>query len=170
MKISLEKIPEEGIEIKGVERVSLTDGEPVEVRMDLAVNKAGGDVFIRGSINTVVGLECSRCLKDFEGKVDSRLDLVFTSPDNYVGDAKGHEVSREELNVGVLGGDELDIGEIVSEQIILGLPMKPLCSEDCRGICPTCGKDLNSGDCECDTTSIDPRLQVLKEYLKQKKE
>jgi uncharacterized protein len=170
MKINLEQIPEEGSEIKAREKVSLADGERIEVEMNLKVEKAAGEVFIRGDLSAKVALECSRCLNGFESVVNPSMDLVYTSAEQYEEDVKGHEVSRDELNLGFLSGEELDIGEIVAEQLILNIPMKPLCSDKCRGICQRCGKDLNDGDCGCETTSVDPRFQVLEKYLKQKEE
>ena len=59
----------------------------------------------------------------------------------------------------------LDVSELAESDIILALPSKFLCKQDCRGLCPRCGKDLNDGDCDCDTREIDPRLESLKQLL-----
>jgi hypothetical protein len=60
-------------------------------------------------------------------------------------------------------GDELDLSQLAREQILLNLPEQVLCREDCKGICPTCGKDLNEGDCKCGEDEIDPRWAALKD-------
>jgi uncharacterized protein len=62
--------------------------------------------------------------------------------------------------------DQIDLGQLMSEQFHLVLPMKPLCRETCRGLCPQCGTNLNAGSCECRTTWEDPRLAPLKALLK----
>jgi uncharacterized protein len=60
--------------------------------------------------------------------------------------------------------DELFIDEIIVDNIILSLPIKTLCSETCKGLCPICGQNLNEGDCDCEIENIDPRLQKLKDF------
>ena len=62
--------------------------------------------------------------------------------------------------------DLLDITEPVRESLLLAVPLQALCREDCRGLCPVCGADRNEGDCGCDTTSVDPRLAALKQFIK----
>ncbi len=66
----------------------------------------------------------------------------------------------------VVDGDQLDLDELVLSDILLSLPTKILCNEDCKGLCPVCGKDLNIGNCECKKKQVDPRLEKLGELLK----
>jgi uncharacterized protein len=80
-----------------------------------------------------------------------------------------HELSSDEMDVGYYSDDEIDIKDIVREQMLLVVPIKQLCSSDCKGLCPDCGKDLNTGSCGCRDVKVDPRfskLSELKERLK----
>ena len=166
MKIKVDDIPEEGLEIKAVEKVTLKDDLDADVELDLNLRRLAGEVLIRGGAKTNLPLECSRCLKGFLRKLDIRLDLAYSRDSDDL--VEGHELTAKEVDAGTFAGDELDLCEIVAEQLVLSVPMKPLCSDECKGICPKCGADLNEKDCGCETGSIDPRFQVLKEYLKKK--
>ncbi|MBM4129290.1 MAG: DUF177 domain-containing protein, partial [Nitrospira sp.] len=77
-----------------------------------------------------------------------------------------HELRSEELDMGFYSGGGLDLLDLIKEQVMLNLPMKTLCAELCKGICPQCGADLNTGTCECEAKTIDPRLAVLKNLIK----
>src|SRR4030067_53970 len=72
-------------------------------------------------------------------------------------------LARAQMKINKVG-DELDLSDLVKEQIILNLPMKPLCNDSCKGICLQCGTDLNSFNCSCSERGIDPRLEVLKNF------
>jgi uncharacterized protein len=74
------------------------------------------------------------------------------------------------METGFYRGDELDLTEVTKEQVLLGLPMKPLCSESCKGLCPACGADLNLGPCGCGGKAVDQRFQALEKLLKKGKE
>ena len=166
MKIKVDDIPEEGLEIKANQLVTLADDLSADVDLDINVILAAGDVLISGSATTSLPLDCSRCLKEFRSKLDLRLDLIYSSDaDDLV---EVHEVNPDEVDTGTFDGSELNLGEILAEQIMLSVPMKPLCIEQCKGICPKCGADLNETECGCETGSVDSRFQVLKEYLKKK--
>jgi len=67
------------------------------------------------------------------------------------------------MSVSVFDGEAIDVDEIVKEQIVLAVPTRMLCREDCKGICPECGADRNKGDCNCATNDIDPRWAALKD-------
>jgi uncharacterized protein len=79
-----------------------------------------------------------------------------------------HEVAADELDMDFYTGDELDIQTLINEQIVLALPMKPLCREECRGLCPECGTNFNIASCECRPAWVDPRLAVLDQLRKDK--
>jgi uncharacterized protein len=91
---------------------------------------------------------------------------VMYNPVENLKDEEKHELKVDELDMGFYSGDEMDLSDLVKEQIILNLPMKPLCNNSCKGICLQCGADLNSVNCSCSERGIDPRLEVLKKLLK----
>ena len=75
------------------------------------------------------------------------------------------ELTEDEMSVSVFDGEAIDVDEIVKEQIVLAVPTRMLCREDCKGICPECGTDRNTGDCSCATNDIDPRWAALKNLI-----
>lgn len=132
----------------------LTYKEPVHVQ--LQVSSTGKSLLVRGQIHACLNVECSRCLKKFTYP----MDLPYE--DEWVVAAQATEEQKEDDFV--FAKDEIEIGERITEQIILALPMKFLCSEDCRGLCPKCGQDLNLQECSCPRDDIDPRFAKLAEW------
>jgi uncharacterized protein len=129
----------------------------------------GGLVQVRGGFQAPLEMECGRCLEAFRHTVDSQLDLVYLPRSSEVasGEQDEDEVSLSEKDVVVAYYDEerLDLGEMVREQVLLGLSMKRVCREDCRGLCPTCGINRNRQSCECPSRPPDARLEPLKGLL-----
>ena len=100
------------------------------------------------------------------------MDISFSgeyTPAEISDEEKDYELSENELNLDYYSNEEIDISELITEQVLLAVPMKPLCSPECVGICMACGTDLNEGICKCKTDKIDPRLSPL-ERLKEKME
>ena len=132
---------------------------------ELRVEKIGSEVVVRGFCDTTIELTCSRCLNTF--KKTSSHDIFITY--HPLSELKGEEVYElhdDEMEVDFYSGDEIDIDSLIEEEIILGIPMKPLCSEDCKGLCPSCGVDLNITTCECSSIKIDERFADLKKLLR----
>ena len=140
------------------------DGEPIPVVSPvdvlLTVTNAGDFLWAVGEVEAAVRLACSRCLREFSLAIQGRFEEKYRLHGEAVAE------TGEEIPV---AADELDFTAPVVESLILALPMKPLCSEDCRGLCPHCGRDLNAGRCTCSEEVGDPRLQVLAAFLKQTK-
>src|SRR5437899_2703325 len=114
-----------------------------------------------GNVTTTVGLPCSRCLEPFTLPVDQSFDLRYQPHARNTGEGE-REIEEDDLTTAFYEHDEIDLGQLMREQFYLALPMKPLCRDDCRGLCPMCGTNLNGGTCECKPDSHDPRLAVLK--------
>lgn len=104
--------------------------------------------------------KCARCLKPVHGKMDVSLERTL------VGQGELVNTPEEEADdyLEIIDG-ELDIEPCIAEELVMALPSRSLCSEDCKGLCPKCGKDLNEGECHCETKEIDPRLAVLQKLL-----
>jgi len=133
--------------------------EPVEV--DFLLSPFGRDVRVNLSVETVAVLSCSRCLKPFpfSVSVQGRFTLCRVSPE-----ASGKEeleLSLEDLDTGYFEGEEIDLSGLIHEQIVLSFPMKPLCREECKGLCPECGADRNTESCQCGGSKPDPRWEAL---------
>jgi len=141
---------------------------PVELTLD--VETAGGDAFrVRGRAVTTLELECGRCLENFEIPVDAAFDLRYVPAVNSAKDAE-REIAEDDLATSFYSEGSLDIIEMLREQFQLALPMKPLCAQSCRGLCPQCGTNLNRTECGCKPGWEDPRLTPLKELLNVDKE
>lgn len=146
MKIRISEIPEEGLEID--EEVSLKiDSGTAPGRISLKVEKRGAEVFVQGNLDARLEMVCSRCLKEFMKTVSVPVDSVYHPMEELTDES--HELGPEELETGFYKNDELDVDQLASEQLLLNLPMKALCNEGCKGICPSCGKDLNQETCKC---------------------
>jgi uncharacterized protein len=164
MKIIISEIPDEGLDLDLQETVQFDDSLSL-VQAHLRVTKVGTEVVVNGSIETDVELQCSRCLKDFRSMLTIPFEAIYHPLEHLKGEDK-HELKVDELDMGFYSQDELDLLDLIKEQIMLSLPMKPLCNELCKGICLQCGADLNTGTCSCSAKEIDPRLEPLKKLLK----
>ncbi len=141
---------------------------PVELSMDVA--KAGGDAFrVTGKYRTRLELACGRCLEPFEVPIESDFDLRYVPAAQNEGEGE-HEIAEDDLAVAYSRDGTLDLVELLREQFQLALPMKPLCSDACRGLCPECGANLNRTECDCAPKWEDPRLAPLKGLLTRDKE
>ena len=141
---------------------------PVELSMD--VQKAGADTFrVAGHVRTSLELDCSRCLEPFLVPVDAAFELRYVPQAENAGEQE-REIEEEDLATAFHREGLLDVTELLREQFQLALPMKPLCRDDCRGLCPTCGTNLNQTQCNCAAKWEDPRLAPLKSLLNGKTE
>ena len=113
------------------------------------------------SVSTTVELACSRCLEGFRVPMDPSFDLLFL-PATAEPHATEQEVEDDDLGTSYYRDGVIDLADVVREQLSLALPMKPLCQETCKGLCPECGTNLNTGACDCTHRWDDPRLAPLK--------
>ncbi len=135
--------------------------EPVKLGVDLYKDK---DQFrLAGSVQTVLELPCSRCLEPFRWPVDAHFDLRYQPMSQNSGDGE-REVREEDFSAAFYQNDEIDLEQLMREQFELSLPMKPLCTAECLGLCPSCGTNLNRGACDCKREWEDPRFAALKQF------
>ena len=125
---------------------------PVHIRVEYAGEKK---LCITGNVELTVVIPCDRCLKD----VPTELVLAFEKNVNTDMESAEDDDYSDEANY--IDGYHLDIEQLLYNEILVGWPMKVLCSEDCKGICSVCGQNLNEGSCDCEDTSLDPRMSVL---------
>jgi uncharacterized protein len=167
MRIEISRIPPEGIELD--RSIPLTEIEISDLPEELAgslhfrgrIDLTSNGVIIGGKVDGQWRLHCSRCLEsvDFPVSDSFRIFLNRSAPEVY---DKSLDLELENLDESEIAGDDLDLGFIIREQMLLHLPMKSLCREDCRGLCPVCGQNLNIAECSCQMTPIDPRMLKLK--------
>jgi uncharacterized protein len=136
--------------------------EPVALAFD--ITKDVRRFHVVGNVETTLELTCSRCLEPFRLAVDSDFDLRYLPRTENMGEGE-IEIEEDDLTTAYYGDDVIDLRQLIAEQFHLVLPMKPLCHDGCRGLCPQCGTNLNTGSCSCRTTREDPRLAGLKSML-----
>jgi uncharacterized protein len=132
---------------------------PVALSFDILKDKE--QFHLTGTVRTTLELPCSRCLEPFRSPVDASFDLRY-QPHALNTGSDEREIEEDDLSTAFYENDEIDLGQLMREQFYLSVPMKPLCQDDCRGLCPVCGTNLNRGTCECKRDWVDPRLAVLK--------
>ncbi len=129
------------------------------VKIEGKITNTEGILGMNAKGTTRVTMQCSRCLSPVE------VDVEFYLNENFK--ATG-DISEEDF-IG-FSGDEIDITEIVMDAVHIATPMKVVCDDDCKGLCPSCGKNLNEGDCGCDNTYINPKFASLRSLFKDDEE
>lgn len=133
---------------------------PVELEFDIHKDK---DKFrLEGRMRTELELECSRCVEPYRFPIDATFDQRYLPASEASTDAES-EVEEDDLETSYYTDDQIDLNQLMREQFYLALPMKPLCREDCKGLCAQCGTNLNTGTCDCAPVWEDPRLAALKQ-------
>jgi Predicted metal-binding, possibly nucleic acid-binding protein len=135
--------------------------EPVNLTISNLGNKT---VMIEGSTNISLTLFCDRCLKEiiYPMSIELQKEVDFNLTEEERADG------LDETNYII--GYNLDVDTLIYDEILIGFPMKLLCSEDCKGLCKNCGTNLNEKSCDCDTFSYDPRMSVIRDIFKNFKE
>jgi len=130
-------------------------GRP-ELNLKAARNRH--EVQLTGKLKAAVSFDCDRCLKPLTIPVEQTFDLTYVPP---VGTEEEKELGDDDLLVAFYTDQVIDVDDLVREQIELALPMSRLCSDECRGLCPECGANLNEGPCACKPDDVDPRWAAL---------
>ena len=136
----------------------------------LTVSGEAGGLHIKGETEIRLNIPCDRCLDEVETAFPIRLDMRVI-PDR---DTDGNsDDSDEDLEIeetsecSFLDGCILDVDKLVSDEIVVALPTKVLCKEDCKGLCPVCGTNLNHGSCSCDRSVGDPRMAAIRDIFRE---
>jgi len=155
--LDVSKIPEEGlpvdsalemgeVHLDGEDSFKLAPGGHVKALVEKGEDQA---VHVRGRLSARLGVDCSRCLERFEFPVEQPLDLFYLPRIAQQEEEEDVELGDRELVVAYYTAGRIDLGEALREQLFFALPMKRLCREDCRGLCPVCGTNRNQSDCRC---------------------
>jgi uncharacterized protein len=144
------------------------DPEAGEGVADLDLYADGTHVFAAGTFKGHLTVACSRCVGPVKLALDEKLRVTFMPPGEMPEEEEaeavgedGAEVREEDLDVFPYDGEQIDLEPLLREQFVLAVPFAPLCREECKGLCPQCGIDRNTGTCSCEKP-IDPRLAALK--------
>jgi len=134
--------------------------EPISVNG--RIRRKGGEVELSGELHTTVMVPCARCLKEVELPIELNFAERFASSVSWR-DEEQHELSQEDLNLGLVEDAAVELDDVVREEILLSLPGQALCDQNCKGICPNCGADRNAGDCSCKSDQVDSRWEKLRD-------
>ena len=118
---------------------------------------------VAGRIVGKLDVTCHRCLNPLEVGLDVQFEDNFVTLDIYEKSGAEHQIGGADLDVSVYDGERIDIAELAREQILLNIPTRQLCVENCAGLCEKCGANKNTEDCQCRSEEIDPRWNALKE-------
>jgi uncharacterized protein len=137
------------------------------IKLSGILRKEGNNLHLRGAVKLTLHTLCSRCGQEMDYLIDSEFDLVLMQ-----GTERYTEIEKmltpDDFNHSYFQGPELDLTPYFQEQIALEVPIQFLCRQDCKGICPGCGCNLNEEDCRCIREEGDPRLAVLRKLKVQK--
>jgi uncharacterized protein len=148
---------------KNAKKLGFSFLSPVGVHLDLS--RLDGNLLIAGSLKGVLGLQCANCTKDFSYDVASDFTYCTLVGLNDDGGGESDFESALDAKSAHVEDAELNVTALVLEQISLEVPVKPLCSKGCKGLCTKCGTDLNESKCDCASAPrVDPRLAGLKEF------
>ncbi len=174
MKYRIEDIPPEGVEeiffqdecwldvrLSGDSRKNFHFTDPIRIQMKLSCT--GRMVRMTSRIEARVEWVCDRCLEPFTKTLVSEYSLNL-KPKPVSPFPEEIELTREDLDTEFYEGDEIDFTPLVQDQLLLAFPLKALCREECRGLCPICGKNMNQEVCKCPKATVDPRFERLKSF------
>lgn len=176
MKITVDHIHEKPLSLHADEPVELfpvlvgmeTDGECTftsPIRYDVTVVREFDHLRVAGSVNTSVSLSCSRCLATFDAAITSDFTIFFRrgAAQEAVSEEET-ELNEQDLISATFTGDEIDLTHEIEEQVAMEVPLQPLCSRNCKGLCPECGIDLNQAGCSCSDKQFNFKFGALKDF------
>ena len=128
--------------------------------ISLSYYRAGTEIFVSGTLDAATTATCSRCAEEFDLPSQRRFRYVLAP--KAMGGENDLALKADDLEFSFYNGDEIDLGPLIREQVLLALAERPLCRQECRGLCPQCGVNLNEASCGCVIGAPDPRLAVLR--------
>jgi uncharacterized protein len=169
MRIELDKLGEAGGQfahayepeeiVLDEEHVRLTKAPEVVGR----ASRSGHRVRLRGRLAARAEVDCDRCLQAVDVPVETDFDVTYVPAADYLAEREAAELQEDDLGLSVFDGEAIDVDELVREQVLLALPTRALCREECKGLCPVCGADRNQETCACEPQEADPRWAALKD-------
>lgn len=158
MKINIHELKKKSeVTFSGLQNIQLRGVNPLNPTQDCAVDvngmvtKSGNRYVVKAQATAKVKLLCDRCLEEFKCPIQADIYQRYSSDPN-----------EDDEEIYPITGFEIDLEDVITEAVVLNVPMKWLHDEDCKGICKVCGVNLNKHSCHCDDANIDPRLEGLK--------
>jgi uncharacterized protein len=172
MKISVDEIPQTPKEIDFSESVEELNhiysredhrdfGFPPALAVHLSYFRSGPELFFSGRLRGQLTGRCGRCVEEFSFVLDQPFEFILT-PETKTSAHGAEELHRDDLGLSHYSSDEIDLAPLIAEQVMLALPTRPLCGENCRGLCGSCGVNLNNDSCDCSKVERDPRMALFR--------
>jgi uncharacterized protein len=139
----------------------LWQASPAEIVGIAELHEATAEITVRGHLKVSMEAECDRCLETASFPIDTDFELFYMPASSL--EAAEASIDESELEMGFYEGSGLELAGVVSEQILLSLPMQRICRADCRGLCPLCGQNRNATTCGCQPQPIDNRWNALRD-------
>jgi uncharacterized protein len=171
MRVHLDKIGPNGLDLdEPVSAVwleeSLGSASPFrcseEGHLQVRLERIDTTVYVRGRVSLSLTAECSRCLAPTALGLDTPFSVTMLPKGEEPPTGPDGEIDPDDMGVATYENKEIDLSDIVHDEVFLELPMTPLCSAECAGLCSTCGKNLNEGPCGCQPPT-DPRWEALRQ-------
>jgi len=172
LKISVTNVPEEGLKVQfskdeNWSRQIFAEKEKLGLPLgsvdgSVTLKRIQETLYLEGDIRTEAETDCSRCLEAAHLPISGSFKYVLSPAQAEAEHAEEQELNPDDLDIACYQDDLIDLDPLIIEQILLQIPMKILCREDCRGLCPHCGINLNQHSCRCHDEHMDSRLAILK--------
>lgn len=172
MKIAISSIPEEGLSLEFsrdanwfYEYLKEADRKDFRIQgadISCSIKRARDSFYVEGRIRTNIEVECCRCLEELKMPIQNDFKYTFTPAEDK--QEEEVELNSEDLDCASYRDDFIDLDPIIYEQIVLNIPIKAVCAESCKGLCPHCGVNLNNAACNCREQITDSRFAVLKNF------
>lgn len=135
------------------------------IQGDITVTREYENIRVTGRITAPLALSCSRCLVEFASFVDTNFTIFFRKESAVIASNEDElELGEMDLLSSAYSGDEIDLTHEIEEQIAMEIPLKPLCSDACKGLCHECGIDLNTSSCTCSKEPVSLTFSALKDF------
>lgn len=132
---------------------------------DIIAAKEYDHLRVTGRVSTQVSLVCSRCIATYEAGIGSSFTIIYRKGTSQENDQEEEtELSDQDLISATYSGNEIDLTHEIEEQVAMEIPIKPLCNENCKGLCPVCGIDLNHATCNCSSKQSSFKFSALKDF------
>ncbi len=142
----------------GVEDQDTISLFPEGMVLDVEVQKLNDQYYVKTNVTTISHFTCDRCLEDYTDNFSVSYKLYYSKLDYQDSESDDYRFLSE-------NADEIDLTDSIIENLLLAVPMKKVCAEDCSGLCPNCGVNLNIEKCDCEKERIDPRWEKLKKLI-----
>lgn len=176
MKIETERIPQDGLSLKHrmqandfeILKVLIAKGEAEfidTIGIKLSIVQHKDLIQVDGSLQTCVRIVCSRCAESYDAQLRRPFTLSYSRKipqDLHRDEKEGIELTAQQIGLILYQGDEIDLRDALAEQVVLALPYKPLCRQDCKGLCQNCGANLNLEACQCKSDLNGGPFEALK--------